>query len=338
MAERALPAAPDTYAQLKRLVEDTLLAGQRRIEQAKIRTYWEAGRHIDAHLFAHRDRAEYGGQVISRLSRDLNAPRTTLYDCLKFFRYFPIVRGRGQLVWTHYRLLCQIEDRAVRQSLEREAERRGWTAEELEPKVRRLNLAAPGSSATGANGSETAPAPPRPLTAKRGTPGLHPIVASGDDLVVDLGFKFYRRLDHRAPFKAGDITRLDDRGVTRADDATKADLFTYRATILRVIDGDTFLVGLDVGPETFRQEKLRLRGLDCPEMSTAEGRAAKRFVDGLLSPGAAVIVATTKPDKYDRYLADVFLEGADGLFLNNQLLAAGHATRKDAWEFGDWGL
>ena len=52
---------------------------------------------------------------------------------------------------------------------------------------------------------------------------------------------------------------------------------------------------------------------------------------------SAVTVFTTKPDKYDRYLADVFLTTDDGeLFLNGALLENGHAVRKEAWEFGDW--
>jgi endonuclease YncB( thermonuclease family) len=88
-----------------------------------------------------------------------------------------------------------------------------------------------------------------------------------------------------------------------------------------------------------------LRGLDCPELSTAEGKAAKRFVDALVAKASAITINTTKPDKYDRYLADVFLSPERGespevtgesVYLNHALLEGGHAVRKDAWEFGDW--
>jgi endonuclease YncB( thermonuclease family) len=51
----------------------------------------------------------------------------------------------------------------------------------------------------------------------------------------------------------------------------------------------------------------------------------------------SIVVHTTKPDKFDRYLADVFLTTSQGeIFLNNALLANGHAVRKEVWEFGDW--
>ncbi len=128
------------------------------------------------------------------------------------------------------------------------------------------------------------------------------------------------------------------------EDATRADLFTYSAELRRVVDGDTLVVALEVSPGVFLEQKLRLRGLDCPEMSTPEGRAAKRFVEALVAKTTAIVINTTKPDKYDRYLADVFLTMSDQpsavsdqpLFLNNILLENGHAVRKDAWEFGDW--
>lgn len=91
-------------------------------------------------------------------------------------------------------------------------------------------------------------------------------------------------------------------------------------------------------PGIFVEQKLRLRGLDCPEMNTPEGQAAKRFVDALVNDSKAVVLSTTKPDKYDRYSADVFLQPDTGeeIFLNNTLLQNHHAIRKDAWEFGDW--
>ena len=89
-------------------------------------------------------------------------------------------------------------------------------------------------------------------------------------------------------------------------------------------------------------QKLRLRGLDCPEMSTREGKAAKGFVETLFSESVGdLVINTTKPDKYDRYLADVFVKtkSGDPVYLNNLLLSNGHAVRKDASDFGEnWGF
>ena len=53
---------------------------------------------------------------------------------------------------------------------------------------------------------------------------------------------------------------------------------------------------------------------------------------------SSITICTTKPDKYDRYLADVFLKGPDGeVYLNNELLANGRAVRKDGgYSPADW--
>ena len=105
-----------------------------------------------------------------------------------------------------------------------------------------------------------------------------------------------------------------------------------------MVDGDTLVVALEVSPGIFIEQKLRLRGLDCPEMSTPEGKVAKRFVDAAFANATSLTIFTSKPDKYDRYLADVFIGQATGedVFLNNALLANGQAVRKDVWQFRDW--
>jgi endonuclease YncB( thermonuclease family) len=127
-------------------------------------------------------------------------------------------------------------------------------------------------------------------------------------------------------------------------DGTPADLYTYDVTVRRVIDGDTIEVAIAL-PHLVHRLKLRLRGLDCPEMDTPEGKAAKRETEKLVRAAPSATIYTSKPDKYDRYLADVFLAGPSGpssadpataeIFLNNHLLEHGFAERKDADDFGD---
>ena len=332
---------PVTYPELRDSVEETLLAGQRRVEQAKVRTYWETGRLIRAHLLVHAGRADYGAQVIPRLARDLGIVERTLYQCAQFAEFFPILSVRSEFTWGHYRLLCQVGDATQRNALAKEAAKRQLNCADLETRVRAINAA--GVKGNLRLAENTAPRPSKLLEPRRGTPGLHPVVDRGGGLAVDLGFKLYRALapEQAQRFGKADIVRFgDDSSVRRADGATKAELFTYGAVIRRVVDGDTVVIAIEVAPAVWLEEKLRLRGLDCPELSTPEGKVAKRFIDGLLPAGTAVIISTTKPDKYDRYLADVFApaESGEPVFVNNALLENGHAERKDAWEFRDWGL
>ncbi|MDF0674017.1 MAG: thermonuclease family protein [Nitrospira sp.] len=76
----------------------------------------------------------------------------------------------------------------------------------------------------------------------------------------------------------------------------------------RVIDGDTIRVG---------GERIRLRGIDTPEMSEFDGPAAKRRLEELLRDGQIRIVPHGR-DVYNRLLADVFVNDqnvADTLIL-----------------------
>jgi len=89
-----------------------------------------------------------------------------------------------------------------------------------------------------------------------------------------------------------------------------------------------YWVVLDAGLEMIPHKKLRLRGIDCPEIKTPRGQAAKRFVESLMKDVPFLTVCSYKNDKYDRYEADVFLEDKTGneVFLNNLLLETGHAV------------
>lgn len=66
---------------------------------------------------------------------------------------------------------------------------------------------------------------------------------------------------------------------------------------VRAVDGDTIRVG---------GERIRLRGIDTPEMSELDGPAAKRRLEELLRNGPIRIVAHGR-DIYNRLLADVFV-------------------------------
>jgi endonuclease YncB( thermonuclease family) len=88
---------------------------------------------------------------------------------------------------------------------------------------------------------------------------------------------------------------------------------------------------IDLGFDLFIQQKLRLRGIDCPEIDTEEGVKAKKFVQARLNSCDFIVIKTYKDtfDKYDRYLADIFYlkdtEDAQqvaqaGNYLNQELL------------------
>ncbi len=90
-------------------------------------------------------------------------------------------------------------------------------------------------------------------------------------------------------------------------------------TIVTVTDGDTFVVRFDLGMRVLVVDSVRLRGINCPEKTTPEGKKVLAYVKGLLPEGTPVTVETFKnpEEKYGRWLARVF---KDDLCINDHLL------------------
>lgn len=107
-------------------------------------------------------------------------------------------------------------------------------------------------------------------------------------------------------------------------------LYTYSARLVKVIDGDTIDVDIDLGFGTWLHSKrLRLWGLDTPEKNTPEGVKSTKFtvdwVSKSINKSGMLVVRTVsdKPDKYGRILASVY--GATSVSLNDELLLSGNA-------------
>ncbi len=92
-------------------------------------------------------------------------------------------------------------------------------------------------------------------------------------------------------------------------------MYTYKATVTRIVDGDTIYVDIDLGFFLRQMMKVRLRGVNTPEIrgvERPEGLKAKQFVVDSLADCPAVVIKTSKIGKYGRYIADVwFLPGSD---------------------------
>jgi len=123
-----------TYPALFRAVKACLLDGQQRIEEAKLRSYWETGRYIQLHVLQNGNRAEYGTRAIEKLAEDFDIAPTVLKECRTFAsRYVtpPIGRARDQLLWAHFRKLMTIPDEKERARLEEAAKKNNWNSREL---------------------------------------------------------------------------------------------------------------------------------------------------------------------------------------------------------------
>lgn len=103
-------------------------------------------------------------------------------------------------------------------------------------------------------------------------------------------------------------------------------LYTYRAQSVRVLDGDTVELLVDLGFRVFHRLTIRLAGIDAPELPTPHGYAARAHLELLLGgPGELYLKSQRdKPDKYGgRYLGDLIKANVD---INRAMIAAGYAT------------
>ncbi|MBW2730922.1 MAG: thermonuclease family protein [Deltaproteobacteria bacterium] len=82
--------------------------------------------------------------------------------------------------------------------------------------------------------------------------------------------------------------------------------YVYKATVERVIDGDTLLLVIDLGFHVLKRQRVRLARLDTPPLGEKAGRDARDFVRDTLAKVPFVVVKTNKVDLYGRYVGHIF--------------------------------
>ena len=123
-------------------------------------------------------------------------------------------------------------------------------------------------------------------------------------------------------------------------------MYQYKAQVKSVIDADTIDVLIDLGFGVHTMQRLRLYGIDAPEMKTEAGKIAKEYVKSvLLGADASMFVYVRtfkdKKDKYGRKLAVVYFDPVSMLLdqdeskiemmassFNLQIVRNGHAVER----------
>ena len=111
----------------------------------------------------------------------------------------------------------------------------------------------------------------------------------------------------------------------------------YKAEVVRIIDGDTIVVNIDLGLGlVHHKEAIRLYGVNTPEMNTQDGKDVKKLVEAMIPVGSTITLETIndKRGKFGRVLGIIYIPGriegpSDvpyGKQLNLWLLGEGHAV------------
>ena len=113
-------------------------------------------------------------------------------------------------------------------------------------------------------------------------------------------------------------------------------MYEYNCTLVRVIDGDTVDVDIDLGFDTIlKNQRIRLAGIDTPESRTSDpvekvyGLAAKKFLQECLrksNPNNKLVLRTTTYDakgKFGRILGEIYnLFGAEPMTVDRPTISA----------------
>tara|TARA_R110002153_G_scaffold268679_1_gene433748 strand:+ start:9336 stop:9734 length:399 start_codon:yes stop_codon:yes gene_type:complete len=115
-------------------------------------------------------------------------------------------------------------------------------------------------------------------------------------------------------------------------------MYEYECKIVRVIDGDSIVVDIDLGFGLWiHGESIRLFGVDCPECRSrdkeekAAGIAAKKFVERFLQVGETYTLNTEGKGKFGRYLGVISneTETVNKALVNEHLAVIYYGQRKD---------
>ena len=104
----------------------------------------------------------------------------------------------------------------------------------------------------------------------------------------------------------------------------------FSGSVVSVVDGDTIEVLHDD-----RAERIRLKGIDCPEKGQSFGKRAKQVVSELVF-GKTVTIQPHGHDKYLRTIGDVLLP--DGTNVNHTLVKDGWCWWYRKYALGDTAL
>jgi micrococcal nuclease len=113
-------------------------------------------------------------------------------------------------------------------------------------------------------------------------------------------------------------------------------MYQYKATLERVVDGDTLDITIDLGFKITTHQRIRLAGIDTPEIFSVKkdtpehrlGMEAKQFVENRLAANNNKIIIETEKytGKYGRYIGTIILADSE-ITLNDELVEKGFAQK-----------
>lgn len=107
------------------------------------------------------------------------------------------------------------------------------------------------------------------------------------------------------------------------------DDYVRAATVVRIVDGDSVSVDVNLGFYVTVRMSCRLAGINAIELRSPGGSAAAAKLADLLAVGEEVTIQSIKPDKYAGRFDGVIFTSTSPDSVNDRMVASGYAARWD---------
>ncbi len=314
---------------IRKEIEEGRVFLERDANDRKTNVMWRIGSYIHTHILEHSEKADYGIYLFDNLSKELGINKRTLYRTVKFHKEYPeIVTALSRFTWSHYLILQTIGDNGKRLEYEKLIKKENLSTRELQELVKKERTKLPSKYSA-------------ELKTKRGRPFVYRLKEMDGALTIDCGFYDYIERPELANIdNPNTYIEYTDPVNYKIIEQDKSLLYTFKATIKEVVDGDTVKVQLYRGFGIKTLRTLRLRGINAKDLQTEQGRKAKEYVEAKVLDLPFVVIKTYSRDIYLRYLADLFYLEASvdvydvaekGVYLNQELIDKGLADRYWKW-------
>lgn len=136
----------DIIKDVQNIIEQTRNYAYQAVNVAMVQRNWLLGKRIADEELQGENRAEYGREIIKRLSDYLTNlygkgfTKSNLYQFVQFYKFFPeifhAVSGKSQILsWTHYRNLLRVTDKKARDWYLNESINEVWSARTLDRNI-----------------------------------------------------------------------------------------------------------------------------------------------------------------------------------------------------------
>jgi len=322
MATKTSEIFLDNYQEILIKIQNQITNTKSLIAYHKVEMAWNIGKVIDGYFLSH-DEKIYGQELIENLSQEVGIDKGSLYKMRSFFKSYPQIPQDEDFSWSHYRILSGVKEDNKRLHYEKLVKEQSLNSKQLQQEVNK--------DKTSLNKQNEKVI----LSPSRGQIFNYEItkINGRGAFFLDLGFGVLRDVEDILPESlkiTGEIVTINKVDKITKSGTNHKELHTYIAVLERVVDGDTIRVSLDLGFKTYEKQILRLAKINASELSTPEGKDARKELEKILAPYSYLIIKTLKTDIYGRYVADIFLPQTlksipqetanEGIYLNQKLL------------------